>query len=55
MKRVLVGLCIALALTSCSLTEPIPIKGEVVEDGIIRYCMSDNTGVVDCEIVVGSC
>ncbi len=31
MKRVLVGLCALLALTSCSLTEPIPIKGEVVD------------------------
>jgi cytochrome c biogenesis protein CcmG, thiol:disulfide interchange protein DsbE len=31
MKRAFVGLCVLLALTSCSLTEPIPIKGEVVD------------------------
>ena len=31
MKRAIVGLCALLALTSCSLTEPIPIKGEVVD------------------------
>lgn len=31
MKRAIVGLCALLALTPCSLTEPIPIKGEVVD------------------------
>jgi thiol-disulfide isomerase/thioredoxin len=36
MKRVLVGLCVLLALTSCSLTEPIPIKGEVVDCASIK-------------------
>lgn len=36
MKRVLVSLCALLALTSCSLTEPIPIKGEVVDCASIK-------------------
>ena len=36
MKRALVGLCVLLALTSCSLTEPIPIKGEVVDCASIK-------------------
>ncbi len=36
MKRVLIGLCALLALTSCSLTELIPIKGEVVDCASIK-------------------
>jgi cytochrome c biogenesis protein CcmG/thiol:disulfide interchange protein DsbE len=36
MKRVLVGLCLLLALTSCSLTEPIPVKGQVVDCANIK-------------------
>lgn len=36
MKRLLIGLCALFALTSCSLTEPIPIKGEVVDCASIK-------------------
>ncbi len=36
MKRVLIGLGVVLALNSCSLTEPIPVKGEVVDCASIK-------------------
>ena len=36
MKRVLIGLGVVLALSSCSLTEPIPVKGEVVDCASIK-------------------
>jgi thiol-disulfide isomerase/thioredoxin len=36
MKRIIFALCATLALTGCSVTEPIPVKGEVVSCSTIK-------------------
>ena len=47
MRRALVSLGLLLSLTSCSLTEPIPIKGEVVSCTSIKVQNSDSQPL-DC-------
>jgi len=47
MKRVLIAVIAAFTLTGCSLTEPIPVKGEVVSCADIKTVASDGT-VLDC-------
>ena len=47
MKKILIAVIAALTLTGCSLTEPIPVKGEVVGCADIKTVASGGT-VLDC-------
>jgi thiol-disulfide isomerase/thioredoxin len=47
MKRILVGAALLVLLTSCSLTEPIPIKGQVVSCEAIKL-KSGQTSPLEC-------
>jgi thiol-disulfide isomerase/thioredoxin len=47
MKKILSALLAVVTLTGCSLTEPIPVKGEVVSCADIKTSASDGT-VLDC-------
>jgi thiol-disulfide isomerase/thioredoxin len=47
MKKILIAVIAALTLTGCSLTEPIPVKGEVVGCADIKTVVSGGT-VLDC-------
>lgn len=47
MKRLILGACMTLLLTSCSLTEPIPIKGEVVSCDSIKV-KTGTTAPLEC-------
>ena len=47
MKRIFIGAALLVLLTSCSLTEPIPIKGEVVSCETIKV-KSGTTEALEC-------
>jgi thiol-disulfide isomerase/thioredoxin len=47
MRRAIVFLCSALLLTSCSLTEPIPVKGKVIDCESIKRVPA-NDEVLEC-------
>ncbi len=47
MKRILVGAALLVLLTSCSLTEPIPVKGQVVSCEAIKL-KSGQTPPLEC-------
>ena len=60
MKKLLIPLALLLTLTGCSLTQPIPVKGEVVSCSSIRVqassgksldCLDGSTGVAVDSIV----
>ena len=61
MKKILSALLALATLTGCSLTEPIPVKGEVVSctdiktsanDGVVLDCLDGSEGVA-VESIVG--
>ena len=61
MKKILSALLALVTLTGCSLTEPIPVKGEVVSctdiktsasDGVVLDCLDGSEGVA-VESIVG--
>ena len=47
MKRIFIGAALLVLLTSCSLTEPIPVKGEVVSCETIKV-KSGTTETLEC-------
>ena len=47
MKRIFIGAALLVLLTSCSLTEPIPVKGEVVNCATIKV-KSGTTEALEC-------
>ena len=47
MKRIFIGAALLVLLTSCSLTEPIPVKGEVVSCETIKV-KSGTTEALEC-------
>ena len=47
MKRIFIGAALLVLLSSCSLTEPIPIKGEVVSCETIKV-KSGKSEALEC-------